>query len=68
MGWYDGLRDAPDAVVYSRVRRGENILKRAWWWLIGMPPADELRERYSPVTVTDEEETRIREIVREEIE
>jgi len=67
MGWYDGLADAPDALVYEQVWHGEHVLKRAWWWLVGMPPADELREQYAPAPFTDVEKARIREIAREEV-
>ena len=64
--WYDGLEDAPDATVYNRVYRGEHILKRAWWWLFGIPPAEDLREEYGTRPFTAKEERRIREIVRED--
>lgn len=67
MGWYDGLEETSDRLVYRKVWRGEHVLKRAWWWFVGMPPADELREAYSPQPFSDEEEARVREIVREEM-
>lgn len=67
MEYYDGLEDAPDSLVYRKVWLGEHILKRAWWWFVGMPPADELRETYSSDPFTDKEEDRIRELVQEEM-
>jgi hypothetical protein len=67
MGWYDGLEDASDWLVYRKVWRGEHILKRAWWWLVGMPPAEDLREKYSPKAFTEKEEDRIRELIQEEV-
>jgi hypothetical protein len=67
MGWYDGIEDAPDWYVNYKVWRGEHVGKRLWWWLVGMPPVEELRETYGPGPFTREEEARIRELVREEV-
>lgn len=67
MSYYDNLHKLPDPLVYQKVWRGENLLKRLWWWVVGMPPADELRERYSTRVFSEKEESRIREITREEL-
>jgi len=67
MGWYDGIEDASDWYVNYKVWRGEHVGKRLWWWLVGMPPAEELRERHGTGPFTGEEEARIRELAREEV-
>jgi hypothetical protein len=65
MAWYDDLEDAPDWKVVLDVHRRAHVGKRLWWWVVGMPSAEELRERYAPFT--EREETRIRELARQEM-
>lgn len=63
----DEIADAPGWALQKHAKLHENILVNLYWWLFGMPPTEELRDRYSPRPFDDEQEERIREIVREEI-
>lgn len=54
-------------ILQLKAYRRSNGLQKLWWFLVGMPPAEELAERLEGGPFSDEEETRIREIVREEV-
>lgn len=64
----DVILNADGWAVERYARHRENALVNFKWWVFGMPPVDELRARYTGGPFTDEEEDRIRKIVRDEID
>jgi hypothetical protein len=62
----DSIGPSRARYLQKEVYRRSNALQKVWWFIFGMPPAKELAERLEGGPFNDEEEERIREIVREE--